>query len=345
MLKVGIYGGSGYTGQELLRLLVRHPDAEVIASTSRRHKGTPISDIYPGFEGLTDLKFTDAAPGEMAGTADIVFSALPHGEAMSVVPEFIRAGQRVVDLSADYRLRDLGRYERTYQKHSSPELLEEAVYGLPEIHRGEIEKATLVANPGCYPTSVILGLAPALKAKLLVEQSIIIDSKSGTSGAGREPKTGSLFCEVNEGFKAYSVLKHRHSPEMEQELSLIAGSDIRIAFVPHLLPVNRGILSTMYATLQKDISTPDLIDLYHEFYRGEYFVRIYKEGAYPNISSVKGTNYCDIGLIIDKRTKRVVIVSAIDNLIKGAAGQAIQNMNIMCGLKETAGLELIALYP
>ena len=345
MLKVGIYGGSGYTGQELLRLLIRHPEAEVIVTTSRRYKGMPVSDIYPTFEGLTDLVFTDAAPEEIIGKADIVFSALPHGEAMNVVPNFIKGGQKVIDLSADYRLNDLSRYERTYHKHSSPDLLKEAVYGLPEIHRNDIQKADLIANPGCYPTSVILGLAPALRAKLLDEESIIVDSKSGVSGAGREPKTGSLFCEANEGFKAYSVLKHRHSPEMEQELSHIAGSDIRIAFVPHLLPVNRGILSTIYATMHKDISTPDLIDIYQEFYRDEYFVRVYKEGVYPNISSVKGTNYCDIGLMVDKRTKRIVIISAIDNLIKGAAGQAIQNMNIMAGLRENLGLEMVALFP
>lgn len=344
-MKVGIFGGSGYTGQELLRLLLRHPEAEVIATTSRRYKGKSVTEIYPAFLGLTDLKFTDASPKDMIGAADIVFSALPHGEAMAVVPEFIKAGQKVIDLSADYRLNDLARYERTYQKHTSADLLAEAVYGLPEIHRNGIARATLVANPGCYPTSVILGLAPALKAKLLNEQSIIVDSKSGVSGAGREPKTGSLFCEANEGFKAYNVLKHRHTPEMEQELSLIAESEIRIAFIPHLLPVNRGILSTMYATLKKDISTPDLIDMYHEFYRDEYFVKICPEGSYPNISSVKGTNFCHIGLVMDKRTRRVVIVSAIDNLIKGAAGQAIQNMNIMSGLKESTGLEFVALYP
>ncbi len=345
MLKVGIYGGSGYTGQELLRLLLRHPEAKVLVTTSRRYKGTPVSQIYPALEGLTDLAFTDAAPEELVGKVDIVFSCLPHGDAMSVIPEFIKAGQRVIDLSADYRLRDLSRYERTYNKHTSPELLKQAVYGLPEIHRTEIKSAVLVANPGCYPTSAILGLAPALKAALLDEASIIIDSKSGVSGAGREPKTGSLFCEANEGFKAYNVLKHRHSPEMEQELSGIAGSEIRISFVPHLLPVNRGILTTMYATLQTDISTPDLIDIYQEFYRDEPFVRVYREGNYPSISSVRGTNYCDIGLMADKNTKRIVIVSAIDNLVKGAAGQAVQNMNIMTGLKETTGLEMIAAFP
>ncbi len=345
MLKVGIYGGSGYTGQELLRLLIRHPAAEVKATTSRRYKGLPVSEVYPAFHGLTDLRFTDAKPEDMAGSVDFIFSALPHGTAMDVVPLFVSAGRRVVDLSADYRLHDLGLYERTYHKHSSPELLDEAVYGLPEIHRGEIEKARLVANPGCYPTSVILGLAPALQAKLLDTNSIIIDSKSGVSGAGRDPKTGSLFCEVNDGFKAYNILKHRHSPEMEQELSRVADSDIRIVFVPHLLPVNRGILSTLYAKLHKDISTPDMIDLYREFYRDEFFVRICSEGVYPNISSVKGTNFCHIGLIVDKRTRRVVIVSAIDNLVKGAAGQAVQNMNIMAGLKENSGLEYIAVYP
>ena len=345
MLKVGIYGASGYTGQELLRILIRHPSVEIVALTSRRFKGMPVSDIYPVFENLTGLKFMDSRPEDVSNLSDIVFSALPHGTAMDIVPAFFRAGKKVIDLSADFRLGDVDLYERHYTRHSSPNLLQEAVYGLPEIHRDAIKKARIVANPGCYPTSVILGLAPALKEDIVEHESIFVDSKSGVSGAGREPKVGSLFCEVNEGFKAYNVFKHRHTPEMEQELSKIAGADLKISFVPHLLPVSRGILSTIYATLKKDISASDLISVYKSFYRNEGFVRVYRESAYPSISSVRGSNFCDIGLAVDRKMKRVVIFCAIDNLIKGAAGQAVQNMNLMSGLPENSGLDMVAVFP
>jgi N-acetyl-gamma-glutamyl-phosphate reductase len=345
MLKVGIYGASGYTGQELLRLLLRHPQAEVVALTSRRYAGVPVADIYPVFVGLTDLAFVDASPEDVAGAADIVFLALPHGVSMAVAPIFLKAGKKVIDLSADFRLHDVATYERWYSRHTARDIIKESVYGIPELYGDEIAKAMLVANPGCYPTSVILGLAPLLKANWIDDSSIIADSKSGVSGAGREPQVGTLFCEVDEGFKAYKVGEHRHTPEMEQEISILAGCDVRISFTPHLLPITRGILSTIYATLQKDVTTAELIDLYRAFYKGKKFVRVYKAGTFPNISSVRGSNYCDIGLTVDARTKRVIIICAIDNLVKGAAGQAIQNMNLMCGLSEDTGLTMISLFP
>ena len=345
MLNVGIYGASGYTGQELLRILMRHPCARVAAITSRKFKGQPISDIFPNFEKLTDLKYIDASPQEVAKLSDCVFLALPHGEAMAAAPLFLQAGKKVVDLSADFRLRDVALFEQWYGKHGAPGLLPSAVYGLPELYREEVGKASLVANPGCYPTSAILGLAPALRERIIDPDSIIVDSKSGVSGAGREAVIGSLFCEVDEGFKAYKVSQHRHAPEIEQELSRLAGRDVIISFTPHLLPLNRGILSTIYATLGRDVTTASVLELYREFYRGEKFVRVYREGAFPNVSSVRGTNFCDIGLSVEKRTKRLIVITAIDNLVKGASGQAVQNMNIMFGLEEDAGLDMVAFYP
>jgi N-acetyl-gamma-glutamyl-phosphate reductase len=345
MLKVGIYGGSGYTGLELMRILLRHPDVEVVALTSRKFKGISVSDIFPVFESLTDLKYMDASPQEVAKMSDLVFLALPHGEAMAAAPLFLEKGKKVIDLSADFRLHDLSVFEAWYHKHSAPGLLPEAVFGLPELYRKKIRSARLVANPGCYPTGAILGLAPVLREKVIDPDSIIVDSKSGVSGAGREPQLGSLFCEVEEGFKAYKVGEHRHAPEIEQELSRLAGREVKISFTPHLLPINRGILSTIYATLKKDVTTASLLDLYRGFYRGEKFVRVYREGAFPNVSSVRGSNFCDIGMSVDQRTNRVIIITAIDNLVKGASGQAVQNMNIMCNLDEARGLDIIALYP
>jgi N-acetyl-gamma-glutamyl-phosphate reductase len=345
MLKVGIYGASGYTGQELLRLLLRHRQFEIVAVTSRRYAGIPVSDIYPVFAGLTDLAFINASPEDVAALADVIFLALPHGVSMDIAPIFLRAGKKVVDLSADFRLHNVAVYEQWYTRHTAPDFIKESVYGIPELNRDAIAAARLVANPGCYPTSVILGLAPLLKADWIDDTSIIVDAKSGVSGAGREPQVGTLFCEVDEGFKAYKVGKHRHTPEMEQAISILAGHDVRISFTPHLLPISRGILSTIYATLRKDVMDMDLIDLYREFYEDKKFVRIYKAGTFPDISSVRGSNYCDIGLTIDRRTKRVIAICTIDNLIKGASGQAIQNMNLMCGISEDTGLNMVSLFP
>jgi N-acetyl-gamma-glutamyl-phosphate reductase len=345
MVKVGIYGASGYTGQELLRLLLRHAQVEVAAITSRQYKGLPISKVLPGFQGLTELTFSDYSPEEMAKQCDLVFLALPHSVSMNAAPVFHEAGKKVIDLSADFRIRDLTTYEKWYGKHTAPGLLAKAVYGIPELYRAAIAGSDFIANPGCYPTSVILGLAPLLTGKYIDHTSIIVDSKSGVSGAGREPQVGTLFCEVEEGFKAYNVGRHRHTPEMEQELTLLAGESVTISFTPHLLPVNRGILSTIYGKLEKGAGTDELLKVYGDFYRKERFVTVCGEGVLPNISSVRGTNSCHIGLIVDDRTKRVVVISVIDNLVKGGAGQAIQNMNILCGFAEDAGLDMMPLFP
>jgi N-acetyl-gamma-glutamyl-phosphate reductase len=264
---------------------------------------------------------------------------------MEVVPGLLAAGKKVVDLSADYRLRDAAVYEAWYQPHTSPELLAEAVYGLPELYREQARGARLVANPGCYPTSVALALAPLLKNALVDPASLIIDSKSGASGAGRSAKVDSLYCEVNEGFKAYGVGKHRHTPEIEQTLSDLAGSPVTVNFTPHLLPVNRGILSTCYANLKGRADTAELVAIFAEHYRRESFVRVHPQGSLPNVAFVRGSNYCDLGVVADPRTNRVIVVSAIDNLVKGAAGQAVQNMNLMLGLDEDAGLRVVPLFP
>ncbi|GAB6271761.1 MAG: N-acetyl-gamma-glutamyl-phosphate reductase [Smithellaceae bacterium] len=344
-IKAAIFGASGYTGQELMRILSGHPQVELTAATSRRYDGVPVAEVYPSLSGLTSLAYSNAAPREIAKLCDVVFLALPHGVSMNIAPVFIQAGKKVIDLSADYRLRDLATYEKWYAKHISADLFGQAVYGLPELYRKDIEKSRLIANPGCYPTSIILGLAPALKNKLLDVSTIIADSASGVSGAGRDPAVASLFCEVDGGFKAYKVGKHRHTPEIEQELNALAGETFAVSFTPHLLPVKRGILSTIYATLKKDIKLDDLHALYVSAYAGEKFVRILPQGTYPNISSVCGSNYCDIGLAVDPRTNRVIIISAIDNLIKGAAGQAVQNMNLICLLPEDSGLQMPPLYP
>jgi N-acetyl-gamma-glutamyl-phosphate reductase len=344
-MKVGIYGASGYTGQELLRILLNHPHVEVTAVTSRQYKGMAVSDLYPVFTDRTNLVFLDASPEEVAEAADFVFLALPHGGAMKVASHFLDAGKKVVDLSADFRLRKVEVFEAWYQKHGAPDLIREAAYGLPELYRSEVRVARFVANPGCYPTSIILGFAPLLKEGLIDTETLIADSKSGVSGAGREAQIGSLFCEVNEGFKAYKVGQHRHTPEIEQELGVLAGREIFLSFTPHLLPVNRGILSTLYARLTRSMSTADLTERFRRFYEREPFVRVYPEGSVPNISSVKGTNFCDIGVVSEKRTGRVIVLSAIDNLGKGASGQAVQNMNLMCGFPEDAGLGMLSVFP
>ena len=345
MMKAAVFGASGYTGQELTRILSGHPEVDLVAVTSRRFDGLQVSEVFPSLCGLTSLTYQNASPADIAEICDIVFLALPHGVSMAIAPAFISAGKKVIDLSADYRLRNVGIYEKWYAKHTGAGILNEAVYGIPELYRPQIKEARLVANPGCYPTSIILGLAPALKNRLVDVNTIIADSASGVSGAGREPQTGSLFCEVDGGFKAYKVGKHRHTPEIEQELNRLAGEEFFISFTPHLLPVKRGILSTIYANLKKDVTLAELHSLYSSFYGQEKFVRICPAGSLPNISSVCGSNFCDIGLTIDPRTKRVIIISAIDNLIKGAAGQAVQNMNILCNWQEDTGLPMAPLYP
>jgi N-acetyl-gamma-glutamyl-phosphate reductase len=346
MLKVAIVGASGYTGVELLRLLYCHPEAAVTCVTSERSAGKRISDIYPGLKGRCDLLLENLEPVRVAGKADFIFTALPHRAAMEVVPTFLSLGKRVVDLSADFRLQDPTEYEKWYETHLSPALLKKAVYGLPELKRARIAGADLVANPGCYPTTVILGLAPLLKNKLIDPATIIADSKSGVSGAGRSAKVDSLYCEVNEGFRAYGVGgAHRHIPEIEQELSHLSGSKLTITFTPHLAPMDRGILSTIYAIPAAPVTTAELLKVYNNFYKGEPFIRVLTEERFPSTAFVRGSNFCDIGLTVESRTGRVIVISAIDNLVKGASGQAVQNMNIMCGFPETMGLESLPLYP
>jgi N-acetyl-gamma-glutamyl-phosphate reductase len=346
MLKVAIVGASGYTGVELLRILHCHPEAAVTCVTSERSAGKRVSDIFPGLRGRCDLLLENLEPVRVAGKADFIFTALPHKAAMEVVPTFLELGKQVVDLSADYRLRDHREYGKWYEPHLNPDLLKKAVYGLPELKRARVAGADLVANPGCYPTSVILGMAPLLKKRLIDPASIIADSKSGVTGAGRSVKVDNLYCEVNEGFKAYGVGGvHRHIPEIEQELSQLAGKKLTITFTPHLVPMDRGILSTIYAVPLQPATTAELLGLYNDCYKGEPFVRVLPEGVFPSTAFVRGSNFCDIGITVDSRSGRIVVVSAIDNLVKGASGQAVQNMNIMCGFPETMGLEGLPLFP
>ncbi len=345
MIRIGIVGASGYTGVELARLLCSCPNVKLTVATSRQYKGKKLSEVYPSLAGLVDIVCEDLPMEELVHRADLFFTAVPHQTAMAIVPELLQAGKKVVDLSADFRLHDGAVYEKWYQKHTATEYLAEAVYGLPELHREQIAPARLVANPGCYPTSVILGLAPLLRAEAIEPETVIVDSKSGTSGAGRSAQTGTLFCEVTEGFKAYKVAAHRHTPEMEQEISKLCGRPITISFTPHLLPISRGILSTIYAKLVKPITDDEVYRLYREFYQDEFFVRLCVPGVFPATQFVRGSNFCDIGFKTDSRTGRVVVLAAIDNLVKGAAGQAVQNMNLMCNLPETKGLLAVPLFP
>ncbi|MDT8441968.1 MAG: N-acetyl-gamma-glutamyl-phosphate reductase [Desulfuromonadales bacterium] len=345
MRNVAVVGASGYTGVELLRLLAGHPQANLSAVTSRQYAGQAVADVFPSLRGCLDLVFEDADPAALADRAELVFTAVPHQTAMQIVPDLLAAGCRTVDLSADFRLQDLATYTEWYQEHTAADLLAEAVYGLPELFRPAIAAARLVANPGCYPTSVALALAPLLIERRIDPASLIIDSKSGTSGAGRAAKVDTLFCEVNEGFKAYGLPRHRHTPEIEQSLSRLAGQKVTISFTPHLLPVSRGILSTCYASLAQVASAAELYELFRAFYADEPFVRVLPPGQLPNISQVRGSNFCDIGLTVDQRTNRVVVIAVIDNLVKGAAGQALQNMNLLFGYPETLGLLAPGLIP
>ena len=338
MIKVAIHGASGYTGFELIRLLLKHPEVELVTLTSRKFAGIPISEVFPALRGVCSLVCEDFSENEVGKKADLVFAALPHQASMNAVPSLLNSGAKVIDLSADFRFRDEKIYSEWYQHHSAPELLNEAVYGLPEIYRDKIKKARLVGNPGCYPTSVILAMAPLVKAGIVELESIIADSKSGVSGAGRGLSLTTHFCEVNEGFKAYKVAEHRHTPEMEQELSALAGKPIKISFTPHLVPMTRGILSTVYANLNPGVSAYTVTDVFKEFYEDAPFVRVLGDGVLPNTLYVRGTNFCDIGWKIDNRVNRIVVVSAIDNLTRGASGQAVCNMNLMFGLDETTGL-------
>lgn len=346
MVRVLICGGSGYTGGELLRILSRHPEVVITGVTSQRSAGKSVSELFPHLRKYTNLVYEPLQKESILKKADLFFMALPHGESQAAVDYFFQQGKMVIDLSADYRLRDTGIYEHWYKvPHAFQATLKQAVYGLPEIYRNRIAKSRLIANPGCYPTGAILGLLPAVKNGLVDLSSLVIDSKSGTSGAGRKADISVAYCEVNEGFKAYAVGTHRHTPEIEQELSLLAGKDITVNFTPHLLPVDRGILTTIYARLAKQSTAEAVEKVYRAAYEREPFVRILPYGLYPNIKNVRGTNYCDIGLKLNERTNTLIVVTAIDNLVKGASGQAVQDMNIMLGIEETIALDTLAVYP
>jgi len=346
MLKVFICGGSGYAGGELLRILSQHPEVVVAGVTSEKSAGKSVTDLFPHLHKYSYLRYEPLRREKIADRADLFFMALPHAESQEAVNFLFQKGRKVIDLSADYRLRDAGTYEKWYKvPHRFPATLKKAVYGLPEIYRNRIQRSRLIANPGCYPTGAILGLLPALREKLIDVTSIVIDSKSGTSGAGRRSEAVFSFCEVNEGFKAYAIGTHRHTPEIEQELSLLYRAGITVNFTPHLLPVDRGILTTIYAPLVKKVTTEEALKIYRDAYEKEPFVRVFEYGSYPNIKNVRGTNFCEIGLKINERTDTLIMVTAIDNLVKGASGQAIHNMNIMMGFDERTALDSLALFP
>jgi len=348
-LKVSIVGATGYTGKELVKILMNHQKVELVHLVSSSYTGKNIAEIFPEFLNKLDKKLINFNLDVVSQDSDLVFTALPHTVSMDVVPELLKKGVKIVDLSADYRIKDSAVYQEWYKKELnqiSKELLLEAVYGLPEIYLDKIKDASLVTNPGCYPTSVILGIAPLLKYHFVEPGGIIIDSKSGTSGAGRKLSLDLHFAECNENFKAYKVVRHNHIPEVEQELSFVYfGADnkeqikrIKVSFTPHLLPINRGILSTCYLSLRGSKKEEEVLEIYQKYYHKAPFVRIFKPPNLPEIKYVAGTNYCDIGFSIDERMGKIKIISVIDNLLKGAAGQAVQNMNIMSGFPETCGL-------
>jgi N-acetyl-gamma-glutamyl-phosphate reductase len=345
MVKIGIAGASGYTGLELIRLLAGHPEAELTVLTSETFQGQNIAEVFPSLNGVVDLKLR---PLDDSITQDcsVLFLALPHIVAMDKLPVYLQSDCKTIDLSADYRLKDPKDYLDWYSvTHTHPELLKQSVYGLPELNRQAIQTAQFIANPGCYPTSVILALAPLLKTGWVDLGSIISDSKSGVSGAGRKPSLSTHYTEVNEGISPYGLAAHRHTPEMEQELSALAGKPVCLTFSPHLVPMTRGMLSTVYINLNEPISDEKLVEHYRSFYKDEYFVRVLNPGKFASSQHVRSSNFCDIGLKVDSRNQRLIITSALDNLIKGASGQAIQNMNIMLGLDEKMGLTAPATFP
>lgn len=335
MIRVAILGASGYSALELLRLLLRHPQVEITALTTRQSESRHVGEVHPSLAGRLDARLENLSPAQVADRADCVFCCLPHGASAAVVAELLPRGKKVIDLSADYRLRDPAAYSQWYgAEHPDPQRLEQAVYGLPELYRARIQSASLVANPGCYPTSAILALAPLLRAGAVSTEDLIIDSKSGVSGAGREPKPHLHFPECNESVAAYGVGNHRHMPEIDQFLSDVAGRAVRVVFTPHLIPMDRGILTTCYARPTEPLSEDALLGIVQAFYAAEPFVRVSQ--SLPNTKHVAGTNFCD--LTIRKVRERIVVISAIDNLVKGASGAAVQNFNLMHGFDETTAI-------
>ena len=346
MIKAGIIGATGYSGGELVRILTGHKDVEIKWYGSRSYIDKKYAEVYQNMFQIVDDKCMDDNMEALADEVDVIFTATPQGLCASLVNEEILSKVKIVDLSADFRIKDVATYEEWYKiQHPTPQFIPEAVYGLCEINREAVKKARLVANPGCYPTCSTLSIYPLLKEGLIDPGTIIIDAKSGTSGAGRGAKVDNLYCEVNENIKAYGVANHRHTPEIEEQLSYAAGEPVLINFTPHLVPMNRGILITAYASLKKEVSYEEVKAAYDKYYADEKFVRVLEKDVCPQTKWVEGSNYVDVNFKIDPRTRRVIMMGAMDNLVKGAAGQAVQNMNLMFGLKESEGLELVPMFP
>lgn len=346
MIKVGIIGSTGYAGQELVRILLRHPEAKIVWYGSRSYIDQRYSAVFGNMFQLVE----DICKGEdmdaLASQVDVIFTATPQGLCGSLVSEAILSKVKIIDLSADFRIKDVAKYEKWYGiQHQSPEFVKEAIYGLCEVNREEIKKARLIANPGCFPTCSVLSVYPLAKEGLIDMSTVIIDAKSGTSGAGRGAKVANLYCEVNESIKAYGVTTHRHTPEIEDQLSYASGEDVILNFTPHLVPMNRGILVTAYASLKKEVIYEDVKAVYDQYYDQEYFVRVLEKDVPPETRWVEGSNFADVNFKIDQRTRRIVMMGAIDNVVKGAAGQAVQNMNLLFGLEENMGLQMIPLFP
>ena len=348
MIKVGIIGATGYAGNELVRLLLGHKDAEIVWLGSRSYIDQNYSDVYRNMFKLVDAKCMDDNMEQLANEVDVIFTATPQGLCASLVNDEILSKTKIIDLSADFRLKDVNVYEQWYKlEHKAPQYIDEAVYGLCEINRDKVSKDTrIIANPGCYTTTSILTLYPMVKEGIINPDTIIIDAKSGTSGAGRGAKVANLFCEVNESIKAYGVGTHRHTPEIEEQLGYACGrDDLKLIFTPHLVPMNRGILVTAYANLAKDVTYEDVKAAYDKYYDKEYFVRVLPKDVCPETRWVEGSNFVDIGFKIEPRTNRLIMMGALDNLVKGAAGQAVQNMNLLFGLPENEGLQLAPMFP
>lgn len=346
MIKAGIIGSTGYAGGELVRILTGHKEVEIKWYGSRSYIDQNYADVYRNLFQIVDAKCMDDNMDALADQVDVIFTATPQGLCASLINEEILSKTKVIDLSADFRIKDVSVYEEWYKiEHKSPQCIEEAVYGLCEINREKIKKARLVANPGCYTTCSILTAYPLAKEGLIDMNTLIIDAKSGTSGAGRGAKVANLYCEVNENIKAYAVGSHRHTPEIEEQLGYAANETVKLSFTPHLVPMNRGILVTEYASLKKEVTKAEVREIYETYYGKEPFIRILDDGVCPETKWVEGSNYVDIGFQIDPRTNRMILMGAIDNLVKGAAGQAVQNMNLLFGYKEQEGLELIPMFP
>ena len=346
MIKVGIIGATGYAGGELVRILMGHKEAEIVWYGSRSYIDQKYADVYRNMFQIVDAKCMDDNIEALADQVDVIFTATPQGFLASVINENILGKTKIIDLSADFRIKDVKVYEKWYGiEHKSPQFIEEAVYGLCEVNRDKVKGARLIANPGCYTTCSILTAYPLAKEGIIDMKTLIVDAKSGTSGAGRGAKVPNLFCEVNENMKAYGVASHRHTPEIEEQLGYASGENVTISFTPHLVPMNRGILATEYATLKKDVTGEEVKAIYDKYYADEKFVRVLGEGVCPETKWIEGSNYVDIGFKLDPRTNRIVMMGAIDNLVKGAAGQAVQNMNLLFGLPESEGLELVPMFP